>query len=217
MQKIPTWSASSLDAFITCPHKYYRLRVARDVKDFPPSDALLLGRKLHKDFENAVNYGDPLPESCKHWQSLVDKLKTAPGERLVEYEFCVNENFQPCTRKEAWSRGLADLVIKCGKTALIIDYKTGKRKPSDQLALYAAYAFATWPEIQTVHTNFVWLKDRKMDKDVYTREQVPELWGKFLPLVARMKHAFESDVWDTRPSGLCRQWCPVKDCKFCGV
>ena len=40
---IPAWSASSVDAYTTCPKKYYHLRVARDVQDFPPSDAVIAG------------------------------------------------------------------------------------------------------------------------------------------------------------------------------
>jgi hypothetical protein len=217
MKKLPPWSASSLDAFTTCPHKFYRLKVIKDVEDLPPGDAVILGRKLHKAFENAVNLGEPLPGEYKHWQSLVDKLRSAPGEKHAELWYRLDEDLQPCERANAWTWGVADLVIRNGKEVLIVDYKTGKRKPSDQLALYAAYAFAYYKDVERVHTCFIWLKERKMDKATYTRDDLPKIWAKFLPTVARLKYAYENERWEPRPSGLCKNWCPVKDCRFCGV
>lgn len=214
---IPAWSASSVDAYTTCPKKYYHLRVARDVQDFPPSDAVIAGRELHKAFENAVNLDEKLPATYAHYQGLVDKIKALPGEKLAEYPFQLDEFHEPCEKRGAWTRGVADLVVKRGKEAIIIDYKTGKRKPSEQLALYAAYAFAYWPEIQKVHTAFIWLKTKEMDKKTYLRENMAEIWQSFLPAVARMRNSYETNEWPARPSGLCRNWCPCKECKFCGL
>lgn len=214
---IPPWSASSVDAYSTCPRKYYHLRVARDVEDLPPSDAVILGRKMHKAFENAVNLNEPLPESFKGWEKLVQKIKAIKGERLAEYSFCLDEFYEPCDRKGAWTRGQADLIIKRGKEAIIIDYKTGKRKDSDQLALYAAYAFAYWPELEKIHTAYLWLKDRVMDRKTYTKEQKSEIWQRYIPVVARMRKSYENNDWPARPSGLCKAWCPCKDCKYCGL
>lgn len=213
---IPAWSASSVDAYTTCPKKYYHLRVARDVQDLPPSEAVIAGRELHKAFENAVNLNEPLPQSQAHWQTLVEKIKAIPGERLAEYPFMLDEFHEPCDKRGAWTRGVADLVIKHGKEAIIIDYKTGKRKPSEQLALYAAYAFAYWPEIQSVHTAFVWLKEKKIDRKTYMREDAPTIWQSFLPAVARMRNSYETGDWPARPSGLCRAWCPCHQCQHCG-
>lgn len=215
--KIPAWTASSVDSFITCPHKFYRLRVIRDVRDLPPSEQVLWGRELHKAFENAVNFGDPLPKECAHWQPFIDKLKAIKGQKFPEYRFSIDDSFQPCEWGKAWSRGQADLVIKSGKQVLIFDYKTGKRKPSDQLALYAGYAFAYWTDVEVVHTCYVWLKDKKMDKATYHVSDKSQIWQKWLPLVQRMHKAYESDQWHKCPSGLCKNWCPVKDCSFCGL
>ena len=217
MSTLPPWTASLLDNFVSCPHKYYRLRVLRDIKDFPPSEQILWGRKLHKAFEDAVNYRDPLPKECETWQTLVDKIKAIPGEKLPEYRFSIDDSFQPCSWSSAWSRGAADLVIKNGKQAIIFDYKTGKRKPSDQLALYAGFAFAYWPELEQVHTCFVWLKDKVMDKKTYLASEKHKIWELWLPLVARLQRSYDSDQWRKCPSGLCKNWCPVKDCDYCGL
>jgi hypothetical protein len=215
--KIPAWTASSIDAFMTCPYKYYRLKVVKDVKDLPPSDSVLWGRKVHKAFENAVNWGDPLPADLKNWAPIVDQLQAIKGEKLPEYKFSITEDFQPCKWGEAWSRGAADLVILSGDEAIIVDYKTGKRKPSDQLQLYAGFAFATWPNLKKVHTAFIWLKDRKIDRQTYSVEDKHQIWENWIPLVERVVRAYESDQWQKRPSGLCKAWCPCKDCEHCGV
>lgn len=217
--KLPPWSASSLTAFQSCPHRYYRIRVLRDVKDFPLSDAAALGVKLHKAFENAVNLGEALPAEFKGWESIIEQIKNLPGDKFPEYRLAVNKAFQPCEWRadDCFSRGVADLVVLKGEEAIILDYKTGKRKESDQLGLYAAYAFAKWPDVQRVHTAFVWLKSRHIDRKTYTRDMLPGVWGKWMPIVRRLEEAYKSNEWVTSPSGLCRGWCPVKDCKFCSL
>jgi hypothetical protein len=214
--KLPAWTASSVGSFISCPHKYYRLRVVRDVKDFPRSEQQLYGTKLHKMVENAVAWGDPIPDAYPALKKIVEQIKKIPGEKLPEFRFSITEDFQKCGWKEAWCRGAADLVIRRGSEAIILDYKTGKRKPTEQLALYAGFAFAYWPELTKVHTGYVWLKDHKIDKKTYTKDDVPVIWQTWMPLVQRMQRAYESDQWIKRPSGLCAHWCPVKDCEFCG-
>lgn len=213
--KPAAWTASSLDMFRTCPYKFYRQRVAKDVKD-TLSEQAQWGIKVHKSFEDAVNYGIPLPEGCRQWQPLADKIKAFPGEKLPEFRFSISDAYLPVKWGEAWSRGQADLVVRHGSTAVIFDYKTGKRKPSDQLALYAGYAFAYWPELKTVHTAYVWLRDKQFDRRKYTREDIPTIWGLWLPTVERLRRAYEKNDWPKHPCGLCRKWCPVKDCIYCG-
>ena len=217
--KIPPWSASSIDAFRACPYKYYHLRIAKDVKDFPPSDAVLLGRRLHKAFENAVNIGERLPSEYSQWQDLVEKIKALPGIKHPEIKLAVDRNFKPVDyySKDAWSRGAADLVILSGDTCAILDYKTGKRRDSEQLALYAAYAFAKWPHLKKVTTMYIWLKEHKIDRHTYTQEDKPELWKQWLPLVRRLELATEQNKWEATPNGLCKKYCPCVDCKYCGI
>lgn len=213
--KIPAWTASSLAMFTTCPYKYYRQRVLRDVKD-TLSEQASWGIKVHKTFEDSVNYGDPLPEGCQQWQKLADNIRNLKGEKFPEFRFAIDENFQPCAWSKAWSRGQADLVVKNGASVAILDYKTGKKKPSDQLALYAGYAFAYWPEVQRVSTAFVWLKTKEFTRASFSRADLPKIWELWLPTVSRLRIAYEKQRWPQQPCGLCRGWCPVKDCKYNG-
>ena len=68
------------------------------------------------------------------------------------------------------------------------------------------------PEVEEVTTGFIWLKDKKVDKEVFKREQLHEIWQGFLPRVIKLESAYDRDSWPARPSGLCKGWCHVREC-----
>jgi RecB family exonuclease len=84
------------------------------------------------------------------WEGLAQKLSMLPGEKFAEEKLAIDRNFQPADWKQAWSRGIADLIVKNKTKAATFDYKTGKRKPTEQLSLYAAYIFAKYAEVEQV-------------------------------------------------------------------
>ena len=205
------WTFSHLEKFATCPKQFYHTTVARDFIS-PPTEATIWGHKVHEAFENRVKEGTALPEGMERWEPLAKKIDTIEGQKLTEIKMAINKAFMPAEWDAAWSRGIADLLVVKDNRALVFDYKTGKRKPSEQLQLYAAYTFAHYPEVETVKTTFIWLKDSKTDQDVFHRDQLSDIWQEFLPRVAKLESAYERDAWPARPSGLCRGWCPVKTC-----
>jgi hypothetical protein len=207
------WTYSSLEKFETCPRQYYHVRVKRDVKE-PPTDATKWGEEVHTAMEHRVLNGTPLPEGMTQWEPLANKIEKLPGVKLCEQQMALDINFQPTDWKNSWTRGIADVLVVHGNNAVVLDHKTGKRKLTDQLALYAGYTFAYYPEVSTVTTGFIWLKDKKVDKEQFKREDVPAIWAKFLPKVRKLESAYDRDAWPCRPSGLCKGWCPVKQCEF---
>ena len=210
---LPPWTYSQLDKFETCPRQFYHVRVKKDIVE-PPTEHTIWGEKVHTALEHRVLNNTPLPEGMNQWEGLAKKVTSLPGEKLCEQKLAVDASFAPVEWRSAWSRGIADVVVLHKDSAVVLDYKTGKRKLTEQLMLYAGYAFSTYPEVQTVTTGFVWLKDRKIDKDTYTRGDVPRIWNTFLPRVRKLELAYERDAWPCRPSGLCKGWCPVKTCEF---
>lgn len=209
----PAWTYSQLDSFETCPRKFYHTKVKRDVVE-PPTIHTEWGTKVHTAMENYILNGEVLPEGMTQWQSLIEKIAALPGEKLVEYKYALDKNFQPADWKQAWTRGVADLVVIHKDKAAVMDYKTGKRKPSEQLDLYATYIFAHHPEIQVVTTGFVWLKQRRIDRKQIVKKELPTVWQSFLPRVAKLESAYERDSWPAKTSGLCNGWCPVSSCEF---
>lgn len=218
--KMPPWSYSSLTAFETCPRRYQLTRVTKDVTE-PPTDATVWGNKVHQCLEDRLVKGTALPEYLKVYETLVEKITKREGKRIVEQRMVVDKNFRPTTwnDKTAWCRGIVDVGVVGTKRATLLDWKTGKRKlDSDQLKLFAAFAFAHYPWISEVNTGFLWLKENRIDKETYTREQVPEIWNEFVQRVRRLELAYQENKWPAKPSGLCAKWCPVGKslCEFCG-
>jgi hypothetical protein len=207
------WTYSALEKFETCPRQYYHVRVARDVVE-PPTEYTLWGEKVHAALEARVVSSTPLPDGMQQWESIATQLADMPGDKLAEHKLAVDEAFQPAEWTSCWSRGIADLIVKQGSKALVVDHKTGKRKPSEQLSLYAGFVFSHFPEVEEVQTGFIWLKEKKIDKKTYRRVDVPSIWQQFLPRVKKLHAAERESVWQAKPSGLCRGWCPVKQCEF---
>ena len=210
---IPAWTYSQLEKFETCPRQFYHVRVKRDVVE-PPTEATLWGGRVHEAMEYRIKDGTALPEGMTQWEGLANKISNMKGEKFCEVEMALDENFQPAPWKAAWTRGIADLLVVNGDKAVNLDYKTGKRKLTHQLMLYAGYTFAIYPKVNTVVTGFVWMRDKKIDKETFTRDQVPMIWQTFIPKVRKLESAYERDAWPVRPSGLCKGWCPVKTCEF---
>ena len=219
--KKPAWSYSSLTAFEQCPKRYYHTRVKKDVPD-PPGEAAKWGTEVHKHLELRVTEDKPLPEQLQYLEPMMGKILATPSDEVhAERQYCFNADFQPVTwfSKDAWCRSVIDLEVRKGDRALILDHKTGKRKPdSDQLRLFAAVKMTADKTINKVTTGFLWLKDNKIDKETYTRDDVPVIWQDYLARVARLESAMHNDKWVPKPSGLCKAWCPVGKtrCQYCG-
>ena len=219
---MPAWSYSSLTSFETCPKRYYHIKVAKDITDIP-GEAALWGQTVHKYLEDRVKDDTPLPKEVAGYEPLVKPIVSAKGIKLTEQQFAVTYTLTPTGwfDKDAWCRGIVDVGVMSfsGDKALLLDWKTGKRKPdSDQLKLFAGLAFAHYEKLEQVNTGFVWLKEGKTDKDVFTRKDIPAIWGTFIPRVQRMERAYEKATFLPKPSGLCKRHCPVPKykCEFSG-
>lgn len=213
-------SYTSITSFETCPKRHYHLRVLKDVVE-PPSDALTWGNTVHKALELRLRDKAELPQGMANYEPYAQKLEAKPGQLLVEEEIALTRNMERVGwwDRKAWLRGKLDVAIVNGVKAGIFDWKTGGRKPdNDQLKLFAGLTFAVHPEVEVVTTGFIWLKDGKFDKQVFTRDQNPDIWGEFSTRIERVENAHAKDKWPAKPSGLCRAWCPVgrSRCEYCG-
>lgn len=217
---MPPWSFSSLTSFETCGKRYYHLKVAKDVVDIPHESATW-GSTVHKHLEDRARDGTPLPQPLQSYEKLVAPLLNVNGTLLVEQQLAVDESLRPVDweSKAAWCRGIVDIGVLTGKRAILLDWKTGKRKPeSDQLRLFAGLAFAHYPDVEVSLTGFVWLREGIVDRQKLRRSEAPVIWQQFLPRVQRLRRAYEEERFPPKPSGLCRKWCPVPHslCEFSG-
>ena len=218
MGTMKPWSYSSLTAFETCPKQYNILRNLKQVKEIT-GEAQIWGTWAHTQLENRLRDNTPLPDSLAYLEPVVLRIVGWPGQLLVEQKLAVSPGFGPAGWWECWARGIIDVAKVNNTKAAILDWKTGKQKPnSEQLALFAAFGFTHYPEVNTITTGFVWLKNNKIDKQTFTRDQLPGIWQGFVQRAARLENAFAKDIWPAKPSGLCKSWCPVgrSRCEFCG-
>jgi hypothetical protein len=155
------------------------------------------------------------------YEKMAKLITDNPGEKIVEKQMSINESLRPTGwfADDAWCRGIVDVGVINGSRALLLDYKTGKRKPDlTQLKLFAGLAFASFPDLEVINTGFVWLKHGTIDKKEYTRKEVPMIWQEFIPRVQRMQRAYDEDKFPPKPSGLCRNYCsvPKHKCEYSG-
>lgn len=215
-----TWSYSALTAFETCPWRYYLTKVSKQVTE-PQGPELAEGNAVHKAIELHIKGQQWLPDKYKKLLPVVERVKQSTGRISAERKFALTADYRETTYfgKDVWLRGVFDVEIVTDKEVTVIDWKNGKRKPdTDQLRLFAASAFKLYPYIQRVHTAYVWLKPRQMDRETFEKEDVPPIMADFATRVRRIEIAAAENDYPKRPSGLCREWCPVgkKLCEHCG-
>lgn len=219
MKALP-WSHSSLENFKNCPKQYYHLKVLKDVQD-SPGEAAMWGDMFHKAAEVYLKGGE-LPEVLGNYTDYLDNIKGLPGELYVEQKLSLNVDMQPCgwMDTKVWCRGIVDVLTIDGERAVVLDHKTGKnRKPSSrQLMLFALLVFAHYPQVNVCKTSFAWLKfkdDPKgyVDTEIFRREEIPEMWQRFLPDLKAFVTAFKTETFNPKSSGLCRGWCQVTSCQ----
>lgn len=111
-----------------------------------------------------------------------------------------------------------DNTYLCTKKFLVT-HNTGKPKTdADQLKLFAGVMLSTYPYLEAVKTGYVWLAHNKVDSATIGKNDTSRIWGEFASRVHRMELSLQSGDFPPKPSGLCREWCPVgkKLCEFCG-
>jgi len=213
------WSFSALSVFETCRKKFYHLRVAKDVKD-GDSEASQEGKIVHDCLYKYVIHGTPLPIKLRQHQRTAEayrRRKEVCDDVQGELKLCLNDKFEPVDwfAKDAYVRAVLDLLLIKGKTAILVDWKTGKPKNNwDQLELSAAILSRYMPEIEEFHLVFEWLRDGERaspETGPILKSDMKSVWLKFIPRVNEIEDARKTTEFPATPSGLCG-WCPVTSC-----
>ena len=208
-----THSFSSIKMYENCPLRYYHQRIIKSVQD-KGSDATLYGERIHKALEDRLRDGTELSDEAKHFEGLAKKVEqSTKGAKLhLEMEMTLNADLEPTGwwDADAWLRSKIDVLVLYKDKAHVLDWKTGKRRVDFmQLELFALQVFKHFPEINTVNSTFIWLKEKSIDSEQFTRDQAPDMWRTLLDKIRRIELSLEKDKWPARPSGLCR-FCPAR-------
>jgi hypothetical protein len=222
-----SWSYSRLKNYESCPKKHYHLDVLKDVRE-EESEQLMFGNVLHKALADFIAKKVALPKPFAAYEKDVDAVFTFKGKDvrviadiniLVEQKLAISADFGPVDwfAKDAWFRGIGDVIWIVGPIAFIADWKTGKvLEDSQQLALMAACVFAHHPEVQVVRSEFVWLREDATTTQDFKREDMPNMWSNLWTRIKNLEHAYLTTTYPAKPGGLCKRWCPVSSCPHNG-
>jgi hypothetical protein len=160
-----------------------------------------------------------LPPQFAFIQETVDALKNIPGEKHTEIELGVsnkNGRLNPCGfyDKDAWYRGIADLLIINGNEGYLVDYKSSKNaKYADlkQLDLLAAAVFTHFPEINSLKSALIFVVSNEFVNKEHSSMHKLAYFEHVRFDLERLEKAMETGVWNAVSGPLCG-WCPVKTC-----
>ena len=117
----------------------------------------------------------------------------------------LTEDLEPCDffDRRVWFRGIADLIIVdiLAGVAWVIDYKTGrssKYADKGQLELMALSVFKHYPQVTKVKAGLLFVIAGSLIKETYEIDSESILWEKWLAKYAKMKIAFDKEVWNPR-------------------
>ena len=217
---IAPWSFSRIKSFEQCPKQFYHMKIAKDYSE-PQTDAMQYGTEAHLVAEEYIRDGKPVPSKFSYMEPALESLGRRRGKKLTEMKFGLTKELEPCgfRDKNVWWRGIADLVIIDEGKAWVVDYKTGKSSAyadKGQLELMALATFKYFPEIKQVNAALLFVKINNIVKDKYTEDMIPSLWDKWIANYKRMETAYENDIWNAHPSGLCKRHCAVIECIYNG-
>lgn len=222
------WSYSALTMYEQCPKKYYHIYVAKDVKD-EDSAWSADGKIVHDAMKKRVCEGTPLPLNLRHYEKIAAQFAAARGEKHGELKLALTREFEPCDyfAPNVWVRVIIDLAIIQDsqtdvqgptKTAIVVDWKTGKPKDGNdkftltQMQLNSAVLARWMPEVGLFKTLFVWLQNGSITPKNYTLSMFPAVWNDLIPRAAKIEEARKTTTFPAKPGPLCRGYCPVKEC-----
>ncbi|MCJ7807739.1 MAG: PD-(D/E)XK nuclease family protein, partial [Dehalococcoidia bacterium] len=177
---------------------------------------------VHTAAEVYIRDGVAIPEKYNYIKSYLDTLNNIKGDKYCELELGIalrEGNYEECdfNADDRYWRGIADLVIvdEEDHKAYIIDYKTGKSaKYADtkQLALLAAAVFLKYPTIKTIKGMLLFVVSKEIIKEDYEYDKRFAIFVKLKEVLMQREVAYGTGIFNTKPNGLCRQWCQATRC-----
>lgn len=212
--KLPVLSYTFLNTYEICPKQAFHRYVSKDAP-FVGSDASRWGDKVHKAMEKRLAHPvEPLPSEMSKWEPLVKPLE-ALGPR-AEMKLGMRRDGSPTGffDSDVWLRGKADVVIVYDSAALLLDWKTGKRREDPKELEVQAVLLASLhsPPLEKITGRYVWLQDNALGKP-HDVSNVGETLELLQDKAAEIEANHAKGYWPKKQGPLCA-YCPVKSCEF---
>jgi CRISPR/Cas system-associated exonuclease Cas4 (RecB family) len=217
--RLPVASYTFLHDWANCPHKAYRRYIRKDLPKFVHTKESKWGDEVHTAFEVRIKHGTAFPKEMEKFEAIAAPLVDAGAvaERMlgITAEGTMCDFFDP----SVWLRGKIDAIVTdevaaiSGRAAVILDWKTGKRREEKAELLIHAVLLKAWkPTVQRITAHYVWLQENEVGKahDVSDTEQTLQ---KVRKTMRDVENAIVEDNFPKRRNPLCG-WCPIEDCEF---
>lgn len=221
---LKTWSYTRLSVFEECPFRAelaYVQKVPEPQRPLPrgkSEHANDRGSRIHEVCEHyVIGKSDVTTPEMDHFLKDFNELRDAKQEGRVfcEEEWGFDKDWTPTETwndSNTWARIKLDAVLinPDERSAVVIDYKTGKKfgnefKHGQQCQLYAIAAFIRFPNISVVRTE-LWYLDQKVKTIVfYRREDIGRLMANFTKRAIALTECTE---FFPKPSLHACKWCP---------
>lgn len=210
--KLPKYSYTFLSTYEICPKQAHHRYVLKDIP-FQETTAMKWGSEVHSAMEKRVRDKAPLPKEMAKYELYAAALEPLKPE--CEIKLGIKRDGSPVAffDEDVWLRGKADVAARNGTTAVLFDYKTGrKREDPTELEIQAVMLHAVWPEITKITGHYVWLQDGVVGRahDVSNVGETLEVLQDKADEIEQMNRV---GIWPTKQGPLCG-WCPVKSCGF---
>ncbi len=213
---MPTRSYTNIKMFGQCPHKYKAMIIDKSIP-FSTTREQQSGIDVHAALEAAVAKGEALPQEFSQYQQIVDKIRSMPGEILCEHKLAIKTDLAPSGyfEKDAWYRGILDVLVVEGASARIIDYKEGNDayQDDDQLRENAILVFSNFPNVDTIKASFIYLQVGRITLLEIKRAELETLVLKVSKKEVPMLRAEKLNSFPTQKSHLCN-YCQVNTCQY---
>ncbi len=210
--KLPILSHTFLSNYENCPRKAWHLYIAKDLPWEQKTPEQLEGIKQHQAAEAALK--EQRPDACAD-PATAEYILSAPGIKEYEHKMAMAYSGTPCNWEvePTWFRGIADVTIVSIPNALILDWKTGKKREDPaELEGFALLLKTHYPALEYIGGAYVWLNHGGMGP-LHDLSRAPE------KAYRRIKNHWEGlkarpldKEWNATPNALCG-WCRVKQCE----
>ena len=207
-------SFSSMSTFDTCPRQFQHLYVLKDVKN-EGSAATIWGTKCHKQIEDYIKVGTEITEPvAQNALPYLNSIKTQDAK--VEWKWGLTKDLEPCgfsAPDVAYHDTVNYLALLDGGRAFVVEWEMDDTTDDfGKMDLFALATFIHYPDVQKIRGMYVWLKPNTHSKKDYTRADIEALKEQVQEKAKPVLHGVARGEFSTKPSGLCRGRCPVKEC-----
>lgn len=209
------FSYSDRNLYKQCPQKYFRIKVARDVKDVFRGPAATKGTEVHADLETALERDRALPARSIEATWALDYVRALTGLKMPERFYSVDAQIAPVGRGGAvFNTAKVDVTVLRAADADVVDYKTGKHNAdTTQLRDSAVMIMAFYPTVVRVKGHLLFTHTEGLvETETFTREHIMDYVADWFDVRDDVADAERMNNWPMQPSGLC-PYCPCTGCE----